>query len=100
MNVISIVVPIYNEEKTLAQLLTALIEVSINGFTYKEIILVDDASIDGTPAIATSFCNMNYADCKMVCKRHGVNKGKGAALQTGIELSTGDVVLIQDADLE
>ena len=89
---LTVVIPVYNEEKTLLQILDR-----VRATPYeKEIILVDDCSADGSRRILQEL--ESEPDLKI--HYHDVNQGKGAALRTGIEHATGDVVLIQDADLE
>ncbi|MGD9873185.1 MAG: glycosyltransferase family 2 protein [Kiritimatiellia bacterium] len=92
---LSIVIPVYNEVKTLEEVLQVVKNVSIP--LEKEIILVDDCSSDGTRALLEK---MQAADPQLKVAYHEVNQGKGAALHTGFAQATGDFVIIQDADLE
>jgi len=90
---LSILVPVYNEERTLAQVIER-----VQATPYeKELVVVDDGSSDGSPRVlaelAQRFPNMRVL-------RHEKNRGKGAALATALAHVSGDVVLIQDADLE
>ena len=89
---LSVVIPIYNEEQTLRKILARVTAIPVP----KEIILVDDCSTDGTRDILRSL--ERAGDAQVVFKSQ--NEGKGAALRTGFELATGDIVVIQDADLE
>lgn len=93
---LSIVVPCYNEKHTIEKILAEVIEVKL-GSTKKEIIIVDDGSKDGTRNILKKL-SKKYPEIKLVFQE--VNQGKGAALKRGILESTGDVVIVQDADLE
>ena len=90
---VSIVIPCFNEEKTVEVLVDA---VCASELPDKEIILVDDASTDRTWEIVTT----KLAGRIDKVLRHERNRGKGAALRTGFAAATGDVVLVQDADLE
>ncbi len=89
---LSIVIPVFNEEKTLSRLLTAIEEVDLS--LEKEIILVDDYSSDGSREILARYKN------KYKVIFLDKNQGKGAAVRRGFRDATGDIVLIQDADLE
>ena len=89
---LSVVIPVYNEKKTLAELIGRVRAVSIP----KEIILVDDGSSDGTRDLLAEMADQ--PDLRVFY--HERNRGKGAALKTGFSQATGDVVLVQDADLE
>ena len=92
---LSIIVPVYNEKQTIAQILKRIEETPYD----KEIIVVDDFSTDGTREILRQIETSREIPSLRVLY-HAVNQGKGAALRTGIAAATGDIVLIQDADLE
>ncbi len=92
---ISVVVPVYNEEKTVAQVLEMLSRVPLD----LEVIVVDDASTDQTWKILQELRQREpFAMYRYV--RHSRNQGKGAGLRTGFELVSGDLVTVQDADME
>jgi dolichol-phosphate mannosyltransferase len=92
----SIVIPCYNEERTLKKCVGKVLEIA-DGSLRLEIIIVDDCSSDGSLAIAKDLED-NYAEITVL--KHDENKGKGAALRTGFQKATGDFVAVQDADLE
>ncbi len=90
---LSIVMPVYNEERTLEEIVRRVQATPYD----KELILVDDCSRDRTPQIMAELAK-TYDNVR--CFRHETNQGKGGALATGFSKVTGDIVLIQDADLE
>ncbi|HSX16777.1 MAG TPA: glycosyltransferase family 2 protein [Patescibacteria group bacterium] len=93
---LSIVMPCYNEEATIKKIIAEVMAVDL-GSTKKELIIVDDGSKDATRDILTKLAT-KHPEIKLVFQK--VNQGKGAALKKGILETTGDVVVIQDADLE
>jgi glycosyltransferase involved in cell wall biosynthesis len=96
---LSIIVPAYNEEATIANILDKLEEVQLINGIQKEIIIVNDASSDGTDSIIQQYIK-EHPNQNISYYRHQKNQGKGAALHTGIKEAKGDYVVIQDADLE
>lgn len=91
MPTLSVIIPVYNEEKTIRQILEKINSVDID----KEIIVVDDGSCDQT---ARCLRDANIVNLKVI--HHSTNRGKGAAFLTGLANATGDFIIIQDADLE
>lgn len=87
---LSIIIPVFNEEKTIKELLKKVSRVRLPEGMIKEIIIVDDGSTDKTRELLSGFQIL----------RHHKNMGKGAAIRSGIKIATGDYLIIQDADLE
>lgn len=96
---LSIVIPAYNEAKTIHLILNKIKQVDLIDHIEKEIVLVDDASIDGTTEAVKNYIAAN-SDLPINYFRQDVNAGKGAALHRGIREARGEVIVIQDADLE
>ncbi|TXB68897.1 glycosyltransferase family 2 protein [Phaeodactylibacter luteus] len=96
---LSIVIPAYNEARTIHLILDKVKAVELDGGLGKEVIIVNDCSTDATEQAIQSYREGNPG-LNIQYYRHEVNKGKGAALHTGIAKATGDYVIIQDADLE
>jgi glycosyltransferase involved in cell wall biosynthesis len=96
---LSIVIPAYNEGKTIHLILDKIRKVSLIDGIEKEIIVVNDCSRDNTEETILNYSQIN-GDLNIQYKRHSVNKGKGAAIHTGIRQASGEFLIIQDADLE
>ncbi len=96
---LSIIIPAYNEEATIQSVLRKLYDVSLISSLTKEVIVVNDCSKDKTEQKVLEFSSQ-FPDFQIAYYKHEVNKGKGAALHTGIKNATGDYLIVQDADLE
>lgn len=99
MKKLSIIIPAYNEEKTIHLILNKIKNVNLINDFEKEVIIVNDFSKDNTESAIQNYINTN-PELKISYYKHEVNKGKGAALHTGISKATGELLIIQDADLE
>ena len=98
-NAVSVIIPAYNEAKTIHLILNKVRDVELINNLEKEIIIVDDCSSDDTVGAVEDYQSKN-SELNIRLLKHTVNSGKGAALHTGIAGATGKYVLIQDADLE
>jgi len=96
---LSIIIPAYNEGNTIHLILDKIKSVNLTNDIQKEIIIVNDCSKDNTELAINSYRQSN-PDVNIQYFKHEVNKGKGAALHTGISKATGEYLIIQDADLE
>jgi glycosyltransferase involved in cell wall biosynthesis len=96
---LSIVIPVYNEELTIHELIGLVVRARIPGGLSREIICVNDCSKDGTAAKLDELPNL-FPGTEFRIFHKPVNQGKGAALRDGFSHATGDIVLVQDADLE
>ena len=99
MPVLSIVIPAYNEERTIHLILDKVRVAALPSQWTKEVIIVNDYSSDNTEGAILKYQN-EFSEFPLQYFAHEANKGKGAALHTGIEKATGDYTIIQDADLE
>ena len=99
MKKLSIIIPAYNEGRTIHLILDKIKQVSLLNEIEKEIIIVNDCSKDDTERAIQSYMAQN-PEQNIQYYKHEINKGKGAALHTGINKATGEITIIQDADLE
>ena len=99
MKKLSILIPVFNEERTIFNVLQKVTSVSLINDISKEIVIVDDYSTDNTRSEIKKFIH-DFPEMEIIFLEHQKNKGKGAAIRTGIERATGDYIIIQDADLE
>ncbi|HPD65785.1 MAG TPA: glycosyltransferase family 2 protein [Bacteroidia bacterium] len=99
MPVLSIVIPAFNEEKTIISILEKVRNCRLPDGIEKEIIVIDDCSKDATASLVREY-REKYPELTMKLIVHAENRGKGAAIRNGIRLAEGDYLIIQDADLE
>ncbi len=99
MKTFSIIIPVFNEEKTIVALLDKVKIAKLPCNLIKDIIVIDDGSTDNTCKIIKNYIDDN-SDLNIRLISHEVNKGKGAAIHSGIALAIGEYLIIQDADLE
>jgi len=96
---LSVIIPAYNEQATIFNILKKVSSVKLIQNIEKELVVVNDCSKDDTEAELMRF-RSEYPEITINYQKHDVNKGKGAALHTGIKSATGDFIIVQDADLE
>ncbi len=96
---LSIIIPAYNEGPTIGNICEKVRRAGLIAGIEKEVVVVNDASSDNTEAAVFQY-RENHPDLSISYLRHDVNRGKGAALRTGIQGATGDFIIVQDADLE
>ena len=96
---LSILIPAYNEEDTILDILNVLKDLNLGLQLEKEIVIVDDCSTDSTPSLIDGFVKEN-SSLEIQVFHQKANQGKGAALHKAIEICTGEIAVIQDADLE
>lgn len=96
---LSIVIPVFNEEKTILPVLEKIAVLQLPKHVAKEIVIVDDGSKDNTAKVIKNFLSKHKKE-NIVFYQHAKNAGKGAAVKTAIDKATGEYIIIQDADLE
>ena len=94
---LSVLMPVYNERKTLGEIVSRVLKQRINGIDSLELVIVDDASTDGSTEIIEQLAE-THQQIKPIFQKK--NRGKGAAIREAIEVAAGDIAIIQDADLE
>ena len=94
---LSVLMPVYNERKTLAEIVSRVLKQRISGIDALELVIVDDASTDGSAKIIEQLAE-THPQIKPIFQKE--NRGKGAAIRAAIEIASGDIAIIQDADLE
>lgn len=99
MKKLSIIIPCYNEEKTILKLLLKIKEVTLLKNTIKEILIINDCSTDNSETLIKKFID-EHSELTIKYFKNDKNSGKGASIQMGIANATGDFIIIQDADLE
>ena len=99
MSKLTVIIPAFNESKTILNILQRVLDVDLADNIQKEIVIVDDFSTDATQQVVQQFIDAN-PNQEFQYFKMDKNRGKGAAIHKGIDLASGDYVIVQDADLE